>query len=83
MYHTRVMDEMERRGFKPDEKWRLTTYRGKTCDPDTIESLCDMFDQEEIYKVPAYPEHNDEYLQECLENLERKGIHIERGDLYK
>lgn len=26
--------------------------------------------------TPIYPEHNDEYLQECLDNLRSKGIEI-------
>lgn len=27
--------------------------------------------------VLVYPEHNDQYLRECLDNLSRKGIHLE------
>lgn len=28
-------------------------------------------------EVLVYPEHNDQYLRECLDNLSRKGIHLE------
>ena len=27
--------------------------------------------------VLVYPEHNDQYLRECLDNLARKGIYLE------
>ena len=66
-YHYKVMDEMERRGYHPDKTWRDPEWRGN-----------------KLGKVPGwakaekcdwvYEEHNEEYLRECLENLERKGI---------
>ena len=46
LYHALIMDEMEKRGYKPDPLW----------------------------KDPLYPEHDDAYLDECLENLKSKGI---------
>ncbi len=42
LYHALIMEEMEKRGYKPDS--------------------------------PIYPEHDDAYLDECLENLKSKGI---------
>ena len=32
--------------------------------------------EEEIIDSPIYKEHNIEYLAECIENLEKKGIHL-------
>jgi uncharacterized protein (TIGR02328 family) len=34
-------------------------------------SLCTNLDE------TIYPEHNEEYLEECLDNLKSKGIEIE------
>ena len=71
---------MRERGYHPDEIWNNINYRGKTlgthkewCDADLIEvRYCRALDGYMIY-----PEHNEEYLQECLDNLKSKGINIE------
>ena len=75
-YHYLVMDEMERRSYKPDKIWREVNYCGKKlgfeenwCDPAVVIGCIE--DERFIY-----PEHNDAYLNECLENLRRKGIEI-------
>ena len=76
-YHYIVMDEMERRGYKPDKIWRDINYRGKELGID--ETWCSENYFRPIYKYsysPIYPEHNDAYLNECLENLRQKGIEI-------
>ena len=76
-YHYIVMDEMERRGYKPDKIWRDINYRGKELGID--ETWCSENYFCPIYKYsysPIYPEHNDAYLNECLENLRQKGIEI-------
>ncbi len=68
-YHCLIMTEMEERGFSVDSLWKNALYRGKKCEP--YESL------EKIAKTtPIYDEHNEEYLKECLENLQAKGISI-------
>ena len=79
-YHWLVMDEMKRRGYHPDEAWYNCDYRGGTL--GTEKGRCDF------HKVAGfasatnrlgmmiYPEHNDEYLHECLKNLKAKGIDI-------
>lgn len=80
-YHFLVMNEMKKRGYKPDETWYDPDYRGSTlgrqtfwCQQDVLIGLvhagmnCDYI---------IYPEHNDEYLQECLDNLKGKGICID------
>ena len=76
-YHMRVMDEMECRGYKPDKIWRQGSYRGKLLGND--EEWCDSEIAEVWYNNKEgniYPEHNDAYLNECLENLRQKGIEI-------
>jgi uncharacterized protein (TIGR02328 family) len=74
-YHRLIMDEMVRRGYKPDITWNHPWYRGKTLGYQPF-----WTDAEKILKLmemdPIYPEHNDEYLKECLDNLAGKGIQI-------
>lgn len=77
LYHLRVMHEMQRRAFNPESCWFAPGYRGKTALP--VEP-----DYEEIHKLQetineftvVYPEHNNEYLRECLLNLQRKGVYL-------
>jgi len=71
-YHMLVMQEMKRRRYKPSEEWKEVSYRGKQLGYD--ESLEDIFWYGKEGNI--YPEHNYEYLQECLENLKQKGIEI-------
>ena len=33
--------------------------------------------EEEALSTPIYPEHQDTYLQECLDNLVEKGIQLD------
>ena len=70
IFHSLVMDEMEKRGYKVSEEWRDKNYRGKTAEKyDILE--------EKMIESPIYKEHNGEYLLECIENLRNKGIKIE------
>ena len=75
-YHYIVMDEMERRGYKPDKIWRDGGYRGKVLGVD--ENWCDSDIVNAWYNKEGfiYSEHNDAYLWECKENLRQKGIEI-------
>ena len=70
-YHMRVMAEMERRGYRPDPSWKDGKYRGTSCPP-----LEEFNDSLAIVGTPVYPEHNAEYLEECVQNLESKGINL-------
>lgn len=82
-YHYAVMDEMERRGYHPDPVWRDTNWRGGklgrsdekewNCGP----ALTDYLMCAEADGCLFYQEHDDAYLEECLENLHSKGIDIE------
>ena len=77
-YHLMVMFEMKKRGYKPDPIWENCNYRGKIlgeedfwCDPASVNVLF-KYSYENLY-----PEHNDSYLKECLDNLAEKGIILE------
>lgn len=76
-YHFIVMDEMERRGYKPDKIWRNINHRGKVLGEQI--GWCDdvLVDIWYNYKGNIYEEHNEAYLKECLDNLAAKGIKIE------
>lgn len=79
-YHYLVMDEMERRGYKPDGSWRHPHYRGKEL--GRVDAWCETalvqrcYDIAKKYNENIYREHNDAYLAECKENLRQKGIEI-------
>ncbi len=51
-------------------EWRDKNYRGKIA-----ESYVNL--EEVEINTPIYKEHNDAYLQECIDNLRAKGIEIE------
>jgi uncharacterized protein (TIGR02328 family) len=71
-YHFLIIKEMYRRNYKVTQDWAYPEYRGINCTT--------LFPNEIIfqpYHEDGYPEHNDEYLKECLENLKRKGIIID------
>ena len=71
----RVMEEMIKRGYHPDLTWMDVLYQGKLLDKRQQEEV----DVEEINKKAAetevcvYPEHDDAYLEECLQILLEKG----------
>ena len=68
-YHSLVMDEMEKRGYKVSIEWRDKNYRGKKA-----ENYYNL--EEKIIDSPIYKEHNIEYLADCIENLRNKGIDL-------
>lgn len=80
-YHWHIMNEMERRGYKPDKIWDNPAYRGKVL--GFQENWCDEDMVDIWYNLPQdhliYPEHNDEYLKECIDNLKSKGITIKES----
>ena len=69
-YHQLVMNEMQNRGYKPNQLWENPLYRGRNCEP--FIALPDITG----FKDPIYTEHNDEYLAECLDNLLAKNIDL-------
>ena len=76
-YHYLIMDEMKRRGYKPDETWRKPNWRGKVLGEDKNWCQEELVDIWYHYNGTIYPEHNDSYLKECLDNLAGKGIILE------
>lgn len=70
IYHSVVMDEMGKRGYKVFKEWRDKNYRGKRAENYNIL-------EEKVLESPIYKEHNKEYLIECIENLRKKGIKLE------
>lgn len=65
-YHTTVLREMIRRGWKPCSRWFEGTYRGRSLeafDPKWVEWTG---------SGPTYPEHTDSYLRQGIEFLRKK-----------
>ena len=71
MYHMAVIHEMDLRRYKINDVWLDENYRGKNCNPWS--GFNEVYG---YYTDTIYPEHNDHYLKECLDNLASKGIHI-------
>ena len=80
-YHHLVMDEMKRRGYNPDSTWRNACWRGNILgehlDWANFIKASDLAIAANDFGAMIYPEHNDAYLQECLDNLADKGIIID------
>ena len=70
IYHSKIMDEMEKRGYRVSTEWRDKNYRGQKA-----ESYSNL--EETNISSPIYKEHNNEYLLECIENLAGKGIKLD------
>lgn len=83
-YHYLIMDEMVRRGYCPDPIWRNPSYRGKELGSNWLEKEWQVMDYEWIKneKNPIYPEHNNEYLRKCLDNLKNKGIILDETKIH-
>ena len=81
-YHYLIMNEMRRRGYNVDSKWEVPKWRGNALEFDIMfirdEALVDKYWYSALKDKMIYPEHDDKYLEECLENLKGKGI-----DLYE
>ena len=79
-YHYLVMNEMKRRGYKPDEKWCNCDYRGATLGVEkgwtNPKGISNILLSTQISGEPIYFEHDDAYLNECLNNLKEKGVYI-------
>ena len=70
IYHSKIMDEMEKRGYTVSTEWIDKNYRGQKA-----ESYSNL--EETNISSPIYKEHNNEYLLECIENLATKGIKLD------
>lgn len=80
-YHRLVMDEMERRGYHPDRIWNNPNYRGKTLAMEWDFADSDFVEDQYCYAAHKggiiYPEHNAEYLAECIHLLKEKNAPID------
>ena len=78
-YHYLIIKEMKKRGYHPDKIWENCHYRGKELGYSKTNEFCNENGLHLICLFPddiIYPEHNDEYLEEFLDNLKSKGIEI-------
>ena len=77
-YHYKVMEEMIHRGYHPDPIWFCCDYRGKELGYTQPMEFCDNIILNLCMNLNEiiYPEHNEGYLEECLDNLKSKGIEI-------
>lgn len=79
-YHKRILDELTRRGYKFTIDWGVSDYRGKQIGDE--HSSFTSWDHRDIEYLKSeaniYPEHDDNYLDECIANLARKGVTIDR-----
>jgi uncharacterized protein (TIGR02328 family) len=69
-YHLKVITELKKRkpGINIDPLWLdRMDYRGKRCQPWKLPFKLDFTN---------YPEHNNDYYLECVQNLRNKGILI-------
>lgn len=69
LFHKAVMLEMQNRSYNVEPLWLDPSYRGKILG----------FDISNFTYVSGtvgleYPEHNEAYYQECLDNLKAKGV---------
>lgn len=79
-YHLLVMGEMVRRGFNPDVRWYDRQYRGKNRpDLTLLEAGAYVYYTSGADDLSIYPEHDDRYLLECLDNLAAKGAELVNG----
>jgi uncharacterized protein (TIGR02328 family) len=67
-YHQAVMQEMESRGYEVNYLWTFRGYRGKSFGKQVLKERIPK------HEGIVYPEHDDDYLKECIENLKAKGI---------
>lgn len=67
-YHELIMEEMTYRGYKVSKEWYNSNYCGKQV------GILDI--KKEKVELLIYPEHNQEYYQECIKNLKQKGIEL-------
>ena len=75
-YHLSVIEEMNNRGYKVAREWYMLDYRGKSMGYDWTVIYDDRPLDANFFRI--YPEHDAKYLQECIENLARKGVVIDR-----
>lgn len=72
-YHLLIIEEMERRGFKPNPLWKHQNYRGEKVGYDFSQFASgDNYDD--------YPEHDDYYYVWCVKDITKKLA--DKGETY-
>ena len=79
-YHLLAMNEMKKRGFDPDWHWYSRLYRGKNRPLQTLLEAGAYVYTPDADNPFIYPEHDDRYLLECLDNLAAKGAELVNGE---
>lgn len=72
------MEEMIDRGYKVNINWYDRLWRGNTL--QKISSLNEVGTFVSKGNCTVYPEHDDKYLEECLENLRAKNVKLVNGE---
>lgn len=72
-FHQLVIKEFKKRCHNSDPIWEEYTYRGKRADRN-YDIVPLRVDQYLMQSENIYPEHNDQYLEECINNLMEKGV---------
>ena len=77
-YHYLIIDEMTRRGYN-HVNWENPDWRGNNIGEQ--EGWANRWDVDTCHYLATtgkiiYPEHNDEYLKECIDNLRDKGVDV-------
>ena len=79
-YHYLVMNEMQARGYNPNKIWYDVDYRGSVLGDEALwcdsATMLEFLSAAENHNYMIYPEHDNKYLQECIDNLKEKGIEI-------
>lgn len=73
LYAMKVHDEMIRRGYKPKITCIISALNRRDI---LLAEVCKNLKNITITGDTIYYEHNSEYMEECLNNLKRKGITI-------
>ncbi len=73
LYHKKVMHELLCRGYNIDRRWLDSFYRGKKLGYDYSLEISGHL---KFDRTPIFPEHDEAYLQECIDNLRKKGVEL-------
>jgi len=65
-YHKLVLDELDKRGFRVDSRWRTPYYRGKCTRWNSYDIKISVIRSDLIYS-----EHTDEFYAKCFKRLSK------------
>ena len=81
-YHMAVIREMENRGYRYNESWLYSRYRGKYLDRANEENLTPEYFMTRSDFI-WYPEHSHKYLVECIDLLKQKNAPMDFDKIEK